>query len=107
MSNGYYRTDKGKFPLIHYDASEYWFYCVVGEEMTEININKTVSALFCQHNLLSSLDLPEGFDWVVCHSNNIKQLTIPNSLKTLACDLMDGIEEQYREGMEIRIFQKR
>ncbi len=106
---GFYRTDKGVFPLIKVitNLDVYGYYYVVCRELTELIIKEPAGQLYCHNNLLSSLIIPEGFHHISCQRNNIKSLTIPLSVESFYCDLMDGIEEQEKKGIKIIIIQKR
>ncbi len=91
MSGGYYITESGeRFELKSYSDFEgiYWDGILFNKNIVEIVI-------------------PDGNFIFLCHRNKIKSLVIPPSFKVFICDLMDGIEVQYRRGLSLQIHQKR
>ncbi len=82
-------------------------YYVSYSRITELTIIEPSLNLYCNNNLISFLVLKEGFTRVCCFHNNISSLIIPSTVRSITCDLMNGIEEQYNQGMYMQIFQKR
>ncbi len=81
-----------------------------GCELDSINIfnglGSELDLIACGHNNLYSLELPNGIREVFCFRNNITSLIIPQSVEYIGCDIMNGIEEQNRKGLIMRIHQK-
>ncbi len=57
------------------------------------------------YNKVTHIDLPDGVWRVYCQHNPLASLNIPNSLTELYCNLIDGVEEQDKVGLEMNIFQ--
>ena len=86
MKEGYYITESG--------------------ERVEFSLNDRIGNVFLNKNIIDIFIPDSGFIFC-CHFNKITSLIIPPSLKMFHCDLMDGIEEQYRRGLDLQIYQKR
>ncbi len=94
---GQYITKSGravKFRTVHYI------------ETTFGRMHQKQSRYLCNKNIVK-LVLPDDIEKVYCEKNHITSLTIPSSLEYISCDLMNGIEEQNREGLKLSIWQKR
>ena len=77
------------------------------EKITHLNVIKNVKKLFCKNIHLVSINLPDGILEVVCYSLALKNLKLPKSVKRVWCYFLDGIEEQYKEGTEMILIQKK
>ncbi len=69
-----------------------------------LGCDKTIECINCNK---TELTIPDGIMWVYCYDNDIQMLNIPSSVIEIACDLMNGIEEQYNKKMMMDIYQKR
>ncbi len=96
----HYITESGK--KINMSLSDSVACCKV----TKLFISEGEKNVFCWNNLLSDLTIPEGVLNISCERNNITSLNLPSSVKFLECDLMDGIEQQYKKKMIMTIYQK-
>jgi adenine deaminase len=76
-------------------------------ELEELIIPKGVVSVICHKNKIVNLQLSEGVKSVNCYGNQLTSLTIPSSVRALTCDLINGIEGQYKKGMRMKFIQKR
>ncbi len=111
MRCGYYISNGEKKELkirqIGITVGVFFGYYVSCQKITELTIIEPSEELYCSNNLFTSLIIPDGFKVVYCPYNNISSLIIPKSMEPIRCDLMDGIEEQDRKEMKMKIEQKR
>ncbi len=63
--------------------------------------------IVCDSNFIKELVIPEGVRWMSCENNLIQELTLPRKINWIFCDIMDGIEEQHKKNLHIHIYQKR
>ncbi len=103
MTEGYYILNGERFDV----RSIYDYNGITGSGITKLVVQQGTIRIVCYKNQLTELIIPEGAKRVECERNKITQLSIPESVSRLDCDLMDGIEEQYRERMIMEIYQKR
>ncbi len=82
---GYYITEDG-------ERVEFTTFNIFGTEEVDLSGERIVELI-----------LPDEAEFVMCHYNRLKSLKIPDSVLFMECDLMNGIEEQDRKGLEIWI----
>ena len=71
---------------------------------------KRVELIFASNIFLYGLNIthmiiPEWAHYIECDHNHITTLYLPESVIDITCDLMNGIEEQDRWGLNMNIFQ--
>jgi hypothetical protein len=69
--------------------------------------NVVLNMVDCRYENAVKLFLSDGIHIVNCQGNKLSVLHLPESVENIVCDLMDGIEEQDKKGMKMRIIQKR
>ena len=63
--------------------------------------------LYLYNEDIIELVLPEWVNVVYCFNNPLTSLFLPIRMENVWCDIMDGIEEQYKKEMRMIIQQKR
>ena len=67
--------------------------------------NQEAQTLCLSDKNIIKLVLPDDIKQVFCRRNFITELVIPQSVNYILCDMMDGIEEQYRKDLYLDIWQ--
>ena len=66
--------------------------------------NKIVKGVYCFHNKLTELIIPEGVKIVSCEGNNITHLSLPNSIECLWADKeITGLEKHIGTNIIIKL----
>ncbi len=82
------------------------FYITTSGERKEFSPLSWGVVLLSNSNI-KEIHIPIDAKHTGCQYNNITSLTLPNTLESISCDLMNGIEEQNRKKLYMAIFQKR
>ena len=72
-----------------------------------IDLPEGLTTAQCENNNISELKLPQSIQYISCEDNMITELLLPENVNWVHCDLMDNIEEQYKEGMDMWLYQKK
>ncbi len=94
----YYIAESGERVLIQVIPCEWLYFGVYS--------NVVLNTVDCSYKNAVKLFLSDGIHIVNCKRNKLTTLHLPDSVENIVCDMMNGIEEQYKKGMKMRILQK-
>ena len=83
-----------------------YYYVYSHSDITELTIPEGIIEVRCWNKCLSKITLPQGVEYISCIDNKLTELHLPQEVKRVYCSLMNGIEEQYKGGMYMNIYQK-
>ncbi len=100
---GYYITESGERFEIKPDS-----YIVINRiDLIEVVIPLGCNRVDCNLNKnLRKLIIPHDVKIMQFVDTNIQSFNIPSSAQSIQCDLFNGIEQQYKENLNLQIYQK-
>ncbi len=101
MSTGYYITKEGE--KVNLSSAPILF--LSNKNIEELVLPQDALSISCCRNHLTKLILPKSVTHIHCYGNKIKELILPQDLQNVRCDMMNGIEGQYKKNMSMHIYQ--
>ncbi len=107
---GYYITESGEQfeitpEMITIFGSLFLSNKTIEGNITKIVINESVVNLYCNWNKILKTLIISNVTHLEFVQSGIKIFVIPDSIQYIACDMMDGIEEQDRKDLDMKIYQ--
>jgi hypothetical protein len=55
-------------------------------DLIKLEMIQTFDSVYCENNLLTELEVPDGTSTLWCHGNKLTSLEVPDTIEWLLCD---------------------